>query len=134
MANADFDIQFFDGKVDGDVTLFQPGEALKGRVTIYTDSDINCKQVTARLRWQTEGRGTQYVETPAEMQLHEGSLKAGLPAIFEFAFTLPSDPWSYEGYYVSIVWTVQIDLNVAWGKDIVGSKRFLLRPVPSEES
>lgn len=128
MANADFDIQLFEGKMDGHTPLFHPGETLKGRVVIYTDSDINCKQVSARLHWQTEGRGTQYVENLAETILHEGALKASLPTIFEFAFTLPSDPWSYEGHYVSIVWSVQIDVNVAWGKDIVESKRFLLRP------
>ena len=133
MAKADFDIQFLDGEPSGTTTLYHPGNSLRGQVTIFTDGDINCKSVQARLIWHTQGRGTQYQEKIAEMQLFDGTLKAGFPNTFNFAFDLPHDPWSYEGHYVSVVWAVEVDIDVPWGKDIIEEKPFLLRPLLSSK-
>jgi hypothetical protein len=128
MAKADFDIQFLSGEPAGTTTLYHPGDLLKGRIIIFTDSDVNCKNVYARLFWRTEGRGTPYEEKIAEIALFQGVLKTGFPNSYEFSFDLPRDPWSYAGHYVSIVWMVQIHIDVPWGKDILENKSFLLRP------
>ena len=133
MTKADFDIQFLDGEPSGPTTLYHPGNSLRGQVTIFTDGDISCKSVQARLIWHTQGRGTQYQEKIAEMQLFDGTLKAGFPNTFNFAFDLPRDPWSYEGHYVSVVWAVEVDIDVPWGKDIIEEKPFLLRPLLSSK-
>lgn len=134
MAKADFDIQFLSGEPSGTTTLYHPGDLLKVRTIIFTDSDVKCKNVHARLLWQTEGRGTRYEEKIGEISLFQGVLKAGFPNSYEFSFDLPRDPWSYEGHYVSIVWLVQIDIDVPWGKDIVENKNFLLRPQLSNDN
>ncbi|MFO7684215.1 MAG: hypothetical protein R6X34_29650 [Chloroflexota bacterium] len=128
MAKTDIDIQVFNEEYAGSDALFQPGSWLKGRATIFTDSDINCKQVTAQLIWHTEGRGTRFQEKVENVALHKGALRAGLPNSFEFEFLLPNDPWSYEGHYVSIVWEIMVDIDVAWGVDIRGSTQFVMRP------
>lgn len=128
MAKVDFNIHFLSGEPTGTTTLFRPGDLLRGQVIISTDSDVNCKNVHARLLWHTEGRGTPYEEKIGEIPLYQGVLKTGMPHSYEFSFDLPRDPWSYEGHYVSIVWLVQIDIDVPWGKDILENKTFLLRP------
>ncbi|MBE2222168.1 MAG: hypothetical protein IAF02_11535 [Anaerolineae bacterium] len=133
MAKADFDIQFLDGESSDTTTLYHPGEVLRGQVTIFTDSNMDCKNILARLVWHTEGRGTPYQEIITEKELFQGTLKAGLPNYYEFAFDLPQDPWSYEGHYVSVVWAVEIDIDVPWGKDIKESKPFLLRPLLTKQ-
>jgi hypothetical protein len=129
MAKADFEIQFLDGEPAGTTTMYHPGDLLRGQVTIFTDSDVKCKTLHARLLWHTEGRGTRYQEVVAEKELFQGTLQAGFPNYYEFAFDLPRDPWSHEGYYVSVVWNVEIDIDVPWGKDIKETKSFLLRPL-----
>ena len=128
MAKADFDIQLSGGEPSATTTLYHPGDILRGQVVIFTDSDIKCKNIHARLLWHTEGRGTRYEEKIAETSLFQGTLQAGFPSSYEFAFDLPRDPWSHEGYYVSVVWVVQIDIDIPWGRDIVENKPFLLRP------
>lgn len=133
MAKADFDIQLLDGEPSGTTTLYHPGDLIRGQVVIFTDEDVKCKNIHARLIWYTEGRGTRYQEMIMEKHLFQGVLKAGFPNPFDFAFDLPRDPWSYEGHYVSVVWAVQIDIDVPWGKDIIENKPFLLRPLlPTE--
>ncbi len=128
MANTDIDIQFFNEDTAGSDALFQPDSWIKGRATIFTDSDIKCKDVTAQLLWRTEGRGTRFQEKVGNVALHQGPLRAGLPNSFEFEFLLPNNPWSYEGYYVSVVWEVMIEIDVSWGMDIRNSKQFVMRP------
>jgi hypothetical protein len=133
MAKADFDIQFLGGEPTGTTTLYHPGDQLRGQVTFFTDSEVKCKAVHARLLWHTEGRGTRFEEVIAENELFQGTLQAGLPNYFEFSFDLPGDPWSYEGHYVSVVWAVEIDMDVPWGKDIRENKPFLLRPLLAKQ-
>jgi hypothetical protein len=128
MAQADFEFQLFDGEPAGESVIYRPGDTLQGRVLIFTDNDIKCKHLYLRLLWHTEGRGTRYEEIIEETDVFQGTLKSGFPSTYDFSFTLPNDPWSYEGHYVSVVWRVQADLDIPWGKDIKGSKAFILQP------
>ena len=49
MAKTDFNIQLSGGEPSGTTTLYHPGDLLKGQVTIFTDSDVKCKNIHARL-------------------------------------------------------------------------------------
>lgn len=134
MAKADVDIQLLGGEPAGTTILYNPGNLLRAQVIIFTDDDVKCKNIHARLLWRTEGRGTRYEENISEKLLFQGELKAGFPNSYEFSFDLPRDPWSYEGHYVSVVWMVQIDIDIPWGKDIIENKPFVLRPQLNEEN
>lgn len=134
MTKADFDIQLLAGESTGITTYYRPGDLLRAQVTIFTDDEVKCRDIHARLLWYTEGRGTRYQEIVSEKSLFQGVLQAGFPNSYEFAFDLPRDPWSYEGHYVSVVWVVQIDIDIPWGKDIIENKRFILRPQLQEEN
>jgi hypothetical protein len=130
MAKADFDLQLLDGTPQGSYKLFQPGQILRGEVTIFTDEDVKCQGIFTRLLWHTQGRGSIYKEQVAEKELYRGTLKAGFPNSYTFVLDLPRDPWSYEGHYVSVVWLVQIYISVPWGRDIRHDQPFILRPQP----
>ncbi len=110
---------------------FRPGDVLQGNLTVYPDSDVNCKHLYLRLLWHTAGRGTQFLEKVEEMDLYQGTLSGGMPRSFDFEFILPDQPWSFEGHYVSVVWKVQAQVDVAWATDPKGEAVFVLRPLPS---
>ena len=107
---------------------FAPGETLSGILSIFPDKDVDCKHLYVRLVWQTEGRGTRYREEVTEQDIYQGTLRGGFPNTHEFQLPLPLEPWSYAGHYVSIVWRVEVQIDVAWARDPNESAVFILRP------
>ncbi len=130
MAKVDITITLQEGSSIGGYSAFMPGEVLNGTVTLYPDSDVNCRHVYVHVGWHTEGRGTLYAQKIESQDVFQGDLQAGRPMSFPFSFNLPEEPWSYDGHYVSIVWDVTVQLDVPWGKDVQQSQVFVLRPFP----
>ncbi len=110
-----------------------PGQTLQGTVIVIPDGDLDCKHLYIRLLWHTEGRGTRYLENVEEIDVFQGKLQQGMPASFEFSFSLPYEPWSYEGHYVSVVWKVQAQIDLSWSRDPQAEKAFILRPLPPNQ-
>jgi len=97
-------------------------------VTVIPDGEVECKHLFVRLLWRTEGRGTRYLEKVAELDVFQGTLQGSFPRAYEFSFPLLDDPWSYEGFYVSIVWAIAVQVDVSWAKDPQGAESFILSP------
>jgi len=132
MAEVAIEISLQDSQEGYDYKRYACGDVLRGNLTVYPDSDLNCKHLYLRLMWHTEGRGTRYSENVQEMDMFQGTLSGGLPRSFDFEFILPDQPWSFEGHYVSVVWKVQAQVDVAWASDPKGETPFVLRPsIPS---
>lgn len=134
MAKADINITLSSDEDSFGMPLCRPGGMLRGTVIIYPDSDVNCKQMTARLIWHTEGRGTRYRQVVEEKDLFQGTLRMSMPRTFDFEFMLPDDPWSYEGHYVSVVWAIEVQIDVPWARDVKNTANFILAPVRPETS
>lgn len=130
MAKVDFELTLQGEDQIEEHARFAPGSELQGTVVVYPDEDVNCKHLFARLVWHTAGRGTRYSETAVETDLYQGTLMGGMPRAFDFSFALPRQPWSYEGHYVSIVWKVQIQIDVPWATDPKTEQAFVLRSSP----
>lgn len=128
MAKADFQITLQGGEGASPAKIYRPGEQLRGTVVVYTDEAVKCKHFYIRLAWHTEGRGSQFNEKVEELDVFQGQLSASTPSAHEFAFVLPQQPWSYEGYYISIVWGVQVEIDVPWGIDLKSYEPFVLSP------
>ena len=128
MAKADFTITFHGGEDTPTAKTYRPGEQLRGRVMLFTDEKVKCKHFYIRLGWRTEGRGSIYAERVAELDVFQGELSPSIPATHDFAFTLPPQPWSYEGHYISIMWGVQVEIDVPWGIDLKYYEPFILSP------
>lgn len=128
----DIQITFHD-QADGAPVQLHPGDTLRGNVVIFPDKDLDCKHLYIRLLWHTEGRGTRHLATVEELDVFQGKLQQGLPNAHEFSFVLPSDPWSFEGHYVSVVWKVQVQIDLSWSKDPKEERPFILRPIATKE-
>jgi hypothetical protein len=111
---------------------FLPGDLVGGVLTVYTDGDVNCKHLFVRLFWHTAGRGSQYIEMVKEQDLFQGTLSANIPRSFNFDFLLPTQPWSYEGHYLRVLWKVQAQIDVPWGADPMTEVELVVRPLPPD--
>ena len=132
MSKADITINLSGGVATFESIRFLPGSTISGEAVIYPNEDINCKRLVIILGWQTRGRGTRYSKTIEEREIFQGELRQGMPRTFNFSFTLPHEPWSHEGHYVSIDWLIQVKIDIPFAKDTNELQTFLLYPDPPE--
>ena len=128
MAKADFEITIRGGEVEGEFQRFRPGETMQGSIQVMPQGDMNCRHLFARLVWQTEGRGDRDRGVVEELDLYQGQLRAGTSMHHSFHFRLPQEPWSYAGYYINIIWHVEVSIDLAMTIDPKATKPFILAP------
>ena len=123
-----FEVVLRGGERGGDVTFYEPRGEVAGSVEVEVDRDVECRSVWVRLIWYTEGRGDEDVWKREEIDIFGGRLSPGAPIRSEFSFWLPRDPWSYAGQYVSIVWAIEVRVDIPMARDLVHRERFVMRP------
>jgi hypothetical protein len=123
-----FEVRLSGGQSEGDLRRYDPGEEISGTVTILPDSDLRCNHLYVRLQWHTEGRGDRDEGTIAEDDTYQGTLTPSAPISHDFRFTLPLGPWSYAGHYVSIIWAIQVSIDVPVARDPMFHQPFVLAP------
>lgn len=128
MAKVNFEITIRGKEAEQGVVHFEPGETLQGSATVMPESKLDCRHLYARLVWHTEGRGERDRGVAAEMDLYQGLLHAGTPTYHTFHFKLPEGPWSYAGYYINILWEVEVSIDLAWAPDPRSGTPFILAP------
>ena len=128
MPDAAFQISFRGGEPLNGTVRFEPGSRLEGMVQVLPSLNIRAKRVVARVGWHTEGRGTQNRATVGELQIAQGNLTANTPLAQAFSLDLPREPWSFSGYYVSIVWTVRVVVDIPFGADMEAFQPFIVAP------
>ena len=128
MAHAEFLITLQGGDFDGNWQRFEPGGALQGTVQIVPDSDLRADHVWIRAQWHTEGRGDRDEGRVAVLDVFQGLLTAQSPVNYGFSFTLPSEPWSYAGHYINIIWEVVVEIDVPMAPDLRQGQLFILAP------
>jgi hypothetical protein len=130
VANANIRL-LLDGTPDGDIARGQPGARLRGTVQVRpSGGDVKCSHLFVRAKWHTEGRGTRNEGVGAQADVFQGILPGGEVSTFPFDLPLPKEPWSYAGRYVSIVWAVEVDVDVPWSTNPRHGRPFVLRPEP----
>ena len=129
MAQTDIQILLTGGRVINNWPCYEPHGELSGSVIITPGNDLNCQHVLARLKWHTEGRGDRAEKVVAEQDLFQGHLSAGQPQHFDFHFALPGEPWSYAGHYLSIVWEVEVEIDLPLAFNPKRLERFVLAPL-----
>ena len=124
-----FEVRLSGGQPEGDLLRYAPYDEISGTATIVTDSELTANHLYVRLHWHTEGRGDRDEHTVAEDDIFQGTLSAGVPVTHDFRFRLPPEPWSFAGHYVTIVWAVQISIDVPMARDPVHYQPFIMAPV-----
>jgi hypothetical protein len=107
---------------------FDPGSVLEGTVTLTPQTDLNCSGVKIRLEWHTEGRGDRDRKTVEEIVAFQGVLPGGQLVVLPFRFVLPSQPWSYSGFYINILWELVADVDLPLAINPKSRHPILLRP------
>lgn len=133
MSKVDIDIQIDGGRSSHDVLQFAPNDTIKGTVSIYPNSNVRCRNLLIQLEWHTEGRGTRYTAVIQENNVWQEDLQEGMPHSFNFNFSLPNEPWSFSGRYVSVVWGITVKIDVPMAKDINQTENFLVVPTLTAE-
>jgi len=128
MAKADIQVTLEGGTFDGNYALYRPGDLIQGEAVVRTDKDLDCRAVRARLMWHTEGTGDRDEGVASEQVLYEGMLRADSPHRYRFSFPAASQPWSYAGHLINLIWEVDVSVDVAWSRDPRNSQPFTLRP------
>lgn len=80
----------------------RPGETIEGVAGWRLDQPP--KSVELRLFWFTRGKGTEDVEVVARIPFPEPQLEEGRT----FSFKLPTEPWSFSGQLVSLIWALEL--------------------------
>ncbi|NIS82650.1 MAG: hypothetical protein GTO14_21165 [Anaerolineales bacterium] len=128
MTKANFEIVLREGEMESGMMRYEPGGYLRGSVQVTPVSDLNCRHLNARLVWRTEGRGDRDREIVDELDLFQGLLRAGDTSYHTFHFNMPQEPWSYAGYYVNIIWELEVAIDVPMAADPKASEVFILAP------
>lgn len=125
---ARFSVQIEGGDWLESVPFFEPLQEIAGRVEVEVDRSVECRSLTVRLIWHTEGRGDEDRATVGEIDIYQGRLEPGYPVQGAFRFQLPSEPWSFAGHYISVVWAIEVNVDVPMGHDLNHRERLVLRP------
>ena len=89
-----------------DNLAYTPGETLRGEVSWKVDLLKNSEGGEIRLFYYTSGKGTRDVETVETISV---AIKIGSGSQ-PFEFHLPSEPYSFSGKLVSLIWAVEFQV------------------------
>lgn len=123
-----FRVQIDGGEVVDGLPFFEPLQEVRGRVEVAVDSAVECRGLAVRLIWYTEGRGDEDKGVLDEVSIYQGRLTEGYPVSGAFAFRLPNEPWSFGGHYISVVWAIEVQVDVPMGRDLTYRERLVMRP------
>ena len=118
-------------RLDGDGSVYRPGETLSGQYRIKSLAPIQVKAIEVSVLWHSEGKGDE------DMAVHEfwrrdadesHPIDPDQPE--RFRTTLPNSPLSYEGQMIKLRWCVRVRAFPSRGKEVVGERVFQLGNVP----
>lgn len=110
------------------IQTFRPGDLLEADIEVISDKPVECHGIEVSVGWHTEGRGdrnseTVYVEPFGVIM----ELSPDEPVKEFFSCRLPSQPWSYTGELINIVWAVRVKV-IFRVIDLRHEETFILQP------
>ena len=86
-------------------TAFSPGETVTGKVTWQLDSPPGSAEL--RLVWSTSGRGITDFDIVQTVPFSDPQSSDTRP----FTLTLPDAPYSFSGTLITLVWTLELEIE-----------------------
>lgn len=96
----DLQLQLQDGR-----TEFLPGESITGTASWQVSNPPAKAEVS--LIWATRGKGTQDMEIVQAIPFSDPQARDSRP----FKITLPESPYSFSGQLISLIWTLELNLD-----------------------
>ena len=127
---AQIEVVLSGGDRDGDVRLYEPLDEIAGTVYVSTDAPLIARHIWVRLIWFSEGRADVDTDKIGEIDALDGEreIRPGETVRSDFRFQAPDSPWSFAGTYVSIVWAIEVSVDVPRTRDIMHRERIVVRP------
>lgn len=115
--------------------VLEPGQTVRGRVTVEVLEDVEFREAQVRFIWHTEGKGNRVAgEGGTETLARGGSWLAGTSHGFSFEITAPWGPLSYGGKILKVLWALEARLDRSLLKpDVVEGIPVLLQGAPDPE-
>lgn len=115
--------------------VLQPGQTVKGRVTVDVLEDVEFREAQLRFIWHTEGKGNRVTgEGSTETLARGGKWLAGTSHGFSFEITAPWGPLSYGGKILKVLWALEARLDRSLLRpDVVEGIPVLLQGNPEPE-
>ena len=120
-------------RLTGDKTRYRGGETVTGTVEVRTDAEVQCKGLTVECRWRTHGKGNTARGPAQEVELFQGTWRAGTTQQYAFSFELPHGPFTYHGHYLNIGWFIRARADIPWALDPKAEEEIGLEPAPDIE-
>jgi hypothetical protein len=92
-------------RLQNDRRAFSPGETVSGTVSWTVDEPP--AKAELNLLWSTRGKGTQDVENVATIDFPDPQSRDSR----SFRMPLPTSPYSFSGQLISLVWTLELNLD-----------------------
>ncbi len=86
-------------------TAFSPGDTVAGTASWQVDE--RPEKAELNLLWSTRGKGTQDVEIVEPIDFPDPQARDSRP----FRLKLPAAPYSFSGQLISLVWTIELNLD-----------------------
>lgn len=86
-------------------TEFSPGESVTGTASWQVANPP--AKAALSLIWTTRGKGTQDIEIVQAIPFSDPQARDSRP----FKITLPESPYSFSGQLISLVWTLELNLD-----------------------
>ena len=97
---SDLQLQLQDGR-----TEFLPGESITGTASWQLANPPG--DAALSLIWATRGKGTQDMEIVQTIPFSDPQARDSRP----FKITLPESPYSFSGQLISLIWTLELNLD-----------------------
>ena len=108
--------------------IFNPGDVVSGGVEIFPQEAITCRNVSISCGWRTEGKGNTNRRAIWSNTFDVTLITENNPFMEQFEFTIPDEPWSYAGHFINIIWSIEVKIDIAMGRDINQEQRFVVQP------
>jgi hypothetical protein len=115
--------------------VLEPGQTVKGRVTVEVFEDVEFREAQVRFIWHTDGKGNRVTgEGGTETLARGGRWLAGTSHGFSFQIRAPDGPLTYHGEILKVLWTLEARLDRSLLKsDVVESIPVLLQGTPDPD-
>lgn len=116
-------------RIDGHPGSYQPGDTIRGTVTLHAVEDVTAKSVTLERLWRVGGWGNTEERAVGKDELaSDVQVRAGEQQDLAFAVAAPDGPTTYAGTLVQLDQFIRARADVPWTVDPKIEERYELRP------
>ncbi len=117
-------------KLDSDSGVYQAGEMLSGTYQMTIEGPVDLQTLEVSIYWHTEGKGDEDLGVSFFHQEARDGAEGVVPQPDGvFTTRLPTNPLSYDGVLIKVLWSVRVRGVLIDGRQAVAVREFRLGEV-----